>query len=216
MKVFKFGGASIKDSDSVKNLVENIRNFIGYELVVVVSAMGKTTNNLEKLAHDFFYEDGDITALLQPIIDFHNLIAEDLIPQKDHAVFNELNNIYTAIKNKSLKLRRAEASFDFLYDQIISEGEMMSSTVISHYLNEIGIYTKLLDARALIKTNNQYREAIVNWEETEKLFNEKIDFNDNCVYLTQGFIGSCEEGHSTTLGREGSDFTAAIFIASCP
>jgi len=210
MKVFKFGGASVRDSDSVKNLAEILKKYLGYELVVVVSAMGKMTNALEKMTEEFFYNDGDITTLIQPIKSFHYDIAADLFEGQNHKIFTELNVIYERIKSKCLELRRAEASFDFLYDQIIPEGEMLSSTIISLFLNDSGIYTILLDSKELIKTDNDYREANVDWENTEKLIREKITFKDNCVYLMQGFIGFYAAGHATTLGREGSDFSAAI------
>lgn len=211
MKVFKFGGASIKDASAVRNMVEIIKNNIGFEMVIVVSAMGKTTNSLEKVAEDFFYSDADIQVLLQSVKAFHTEIMDDLFGRDiNHAVYKDFENILERIKNNSLKIKRAGAAFDFLYDQIISEGEMMSSVIISHYMNESGIYTKLLDARDLIITDDQYRDAAVDWPKTEEKLKAAITFSDNSVYVIQGFIGSCDDGHSTTLGREGSDFTAAI------
>lgn len=210
MKVFKFGGASIKDADAVRNLVDIVKEYIGFELIIVVSAMGKTTNALEKLCSDFFHLDSDLNVLIEPVKTYHLEIAGDLFGKKNKEVYEDLEIIFERIKSKCLKLLRAEASFDFLYDQIVSEGEMLSSTIVAHYLNQEGIYTRLLDARRLIRTDHQYREANIDWEETERLMKATITFEDNTVYLIQGFIGSSEEGHSTTLGREGSDFTAAI------
>lgn len=214
MKIFKFGGASIKDADAVKNLVGIVKNHIGFELVIVVSAMGKTTNALEKMTGDFFHGKSEINILLKPVIDFHTDICSSLFSNKNHAVFAALEGVFEEIKNKALHLKRAGASYDFLYDQLVSEGEIISSIIVSNYLNEVGIFTKWLDARKLIRTDDNYREASVDWEETEKALKEAVTFADNSVYLTQGFIGASEEGHNTTLGREGSDFTAAI-LGNC-
>ena len=210
MKVFKFGGASIKDADSFQNLFNIIKAHIGYELVIVVSAMGKTTNALEKLTRDFYFDDRDINALVRKVRKYHDEIASELFPDRDHPIYNELETIYDRIKNKCILLKRDEAIYDFLYDQVVSEGEMISSTMVSNYLNDQGVYTVLLDATRLIRTNANYREAAVNWKKSTDSIRERVSFNENCVYVTQGFIGSCEQGHTTTLGREGSDFSAAI------
>lgn len=210
MKVFKFGGASIKDAEAVRNLVKIVKENIGYELVIVVSAMGKMTNALERLCSEFFYQDADISVLLDNVIRFHLDICNDLFTKKDHQVYKDLEVSFERFKSKALKLRRAEASYDFMYDQLVSEGEILSGILVSNFLNESGIYTKLLDSRELIKTDDQYREATVNWEETEVHLRKAITFEDNSVYLMQGFIGSTKNDMSTTLGREGSDFTAGI------
>lgn len=211
MKVFKFGGASIKDAEAVKNLFEIVKSHDGYELIVVVSAMDKTTNALEKLTRDFYVDDRDINAIIDKVKTFHNDLAQDLFPNLQHPVFAELEIIYKRIKNKCIHLKRDGATYDFLYDQVVSEGEMLSSCIVSHYLNEFGIHSVLLDATKVIKTDNVYRDASVNWESSIEAINEKVSFVEENVYVTQGFIGSCEQEHSTTLGREGSDFTAAIF-----
>jgi len=210
MKVFKFGGASIKDADSVRNLMEIVKKNLSSELVIVVSAIGKMTNAFEKMTDEFFYHDGDINALIQPIKFYHNEIAEDLFDNLNHEVFKDLEIIYERIKSKSLQIRRGEASYDFLYDQVVSEAEILSGTIIAHFLNDSKIDTILLDSREIIRTSKDYREAIVDWEKTDELIHKNITHLGKSVYLLQGFIGSCEEGHSTTLGREGSDFTAAI------
>ena len=214
MKVFKFGGASIVDAESFYNLFSIIEAHIGYELVIVVSAMGKTTNALEKLSREFYFNDRDINVLLKKVSNYHNDIARELFPDSEHMVHSDLEAIYERIKNKCIHLKRDEAIYDFMYDQVVSEGEMLSSTIVSHFLNEKGIFTKLLDATKVIKTNSNYREALVNWKKTEEAIRQFIDFTENCVYVVQGFIGSCEQGHTTTLGREGSDFTAAIIAHS--
>lgn len=210
MKVFKFGGASVKDADSVRNLLDIILKNIGYELVIVVSAMGKMTNALERICDEFFHRDGDIAQLIQSVVTYHRDICLDLFGSKDHQVFNDIELIFERIKSNSLKIRRSGASYDFLYDQIISEGEMLSATIVSHVLKEEGVYNHLLDARRLIITDDVYREATVLWPETEKLLKDKITFSDTSAYVIQGFIGSNQEGMTTTLGREGSDFTAGI------
>lgn len=210
MKVFKFGGASVKDADSVRNLLDIILKNIGYELVIVVSAMGKMTNALERICDEFFHRDGDIAQLIESIVTYHHEICIDLFGNKNHKVFADIDLIFERIKSNCLKIRRRGASYDFLYDQIISEGEMLSATIVSHVLNDEGIYNHLLDARRLIKTDDVYREASVLWPETEKLLKEEITFSDTSAYVIQGFIGSNQEGMTTTLGREGSDFTAGI------
>lgn len=210
MKVYKFGGASVKNAAAVRNLGDIITRNIGFELVIVVSAMGKMTNHLEKVVEKFFFEKGDITNLLLPVEKFHLDICNELFHDVSHGVFREVQAVFDQIKNSALKYLRSGASFDFLYDQIVSQGEILSSIVVSNYLNQKGIYTLWLDARKLIITDDLYREAVVNWEETTTRLIEKITFEENNIYVTQGFIGSTPEGHSTTLGREGSDFTAAI------
>ncbi len=211
MKVFKFGGASIKDADTVKNLVEIVKKSIGYELVIVVSAMGKMTNALEKLCTEYFYRDGDISVLIEPIRRFHLDICEELFSHaEDSDTFKDVERTLDEVKSKCLELKRAGASYDFLYDQVVSYGEILSSTIVSDYLTNRGIHTVWLDATNLIRTDNQYREGRINWEKTEELIKEHILFMNTSVYLTQGFIASSEDGHTTTLGREGSDFTAAI------
>ncbi|MEQ8324838.1 MAG: aspartate kinase [Vicingaceae bacterium] len=211
MKVFKFGGASIVDADSFQNLLDIVTLNVGYELIIVVSAMGKTTNALEKLTSDFYYSDRDINSMVRKVKKYHNEIANELFPDPDHKVHKDLRIIYDRIKNKCILLKRDEAVYDFLYDQVVSEGEMLSSCLVSHYLNEKGIYNILLDASKLIKTNNNYRDASVNWKASTEEIRKAALFQENSAYVTQGFIGSCEQGHSTTLGREGSDFSAAVF-----
>ena len=211
MKVYKFGGASIKDAESVKNLFEIIKLNVGYELIIVVSAMDKTTNALEKLSHDYFFDDRDLNVSLHKVKLYHNKLAEELFTDPFHPVFNELNVIYDRIKNKCIHLKRDEATYDFLYDQVVSEGEMLSSTIISQYMLEFGMDCVFLDARKLIKTDSVYRDASVDWEKTTEKIKRKVNFSAVSFCITQGFIGSCDQGHTTTLGREGSDFTAAIF-----
>lgn len=210
MKVFKFGGASVKNADAVRNLAEIVKEHIGYELVIVVSAMDKMTNALEKLTSDFYFNDGDLNVLIQTVKQFHDDIAEDLFPEVTHEIHKELENVYERIKTKCLKYKRAEANYDFIYDQVVSEGEILATLIVDHYLNDIGIYSIWLDARKLIHTDNNYREAAIDWEKTEDSLRSKITFQENCVYVIQGFIGHYNEDQATTLGREGSDFTAAV------
>ena len=214
MKVFKFGGASIKNADAVRNLVDIVKDNIGYELVIVASAMGKMTNALERLCREFYYKDGDINVLIEPIKAFHQEICDELFDSHHHKVYHDIEVVFERMKDHSIELKRNQATYDFIYDQIVSEGEVLSTTIINHFLNDEGIYSVLLNAKHLISTNNRYRDAVIEWDKTESNLKEHITFSDNTVYLIQGFIGGCEDGHSTTLGREGSDFTAAI-VANC-
>jgi aspartate kinase len=208
MKVFKFGGASVKDPKSIRNTVEIIQQHSGTPLLVVVSAMGKTTNALEKI-HELSHAKKDFRKELADIKNYHTKITYELFPT-DHMVHEVLDKIFEELE-ESLQL---PYPFDQVYDQVISKGELISSYILHHFLLKSNISSVWVDARQYIVTDETYREGKVNWELTE----EKIEtlerrLEDNIV-LTQGFIGSTLRGFTTTLGREGSDFSAAIF-ASC-
>ena len=214
MKVFKFGGASIKDANAVKNVAEIIKRYPGDKLVVVISAMGKTTNALEEVAKAFFYKNADAKEKLQVVVDYHNTIVNGLFDDKNHPVFEDVNGLISALdwalEDEPIK------DYDFEYDQIVSIGELLSTKIVSHYLNSVGIPCKWVDARDIIQTDNTYRDARVDWAFTEQTAGELIQpsLNSNNVVLTQGFIGCTSENYTTTLGREGSDYTAAI-LAYC-
>lgn len=204
MKVYKFGGASIKDAASVKNIATVLKT-VGYKnTLMVVSAMGKTTNNLEKLVQIYFSQQ-DIEASISQIFQDHLKITKTLFPST-HSVFKELDAFFSEIK--IFFQRNKSPSYDFVYDQIVSFGELISTKIISEYLWLIGIENEWLDVRDYIKTDVNYRQANVDWKETaERIGTLKKD----AFYVTQGFIGSDLNGFTTTLGREGSDYTAAIF-----
>ncbi|MFN2396238.1 MAG: aspartate kinase [Bacteroidales bacterium] len=215
MKVFKFGGASVKDHDAVKNVANIIKNHSSGPLVVVVSAMGKTTNALERLTEAYFEQKkNNIENIYQSIKKFHLTIALALFPE-NHIVFNAIEqkfyHLYYYIKEPPGK------NFNFEYDRIVSTGEYVSTIIIAHYLSEMGIKNQWFDAATLIITDTNYRDAGVDWLKTENAVKTRIQpfFKKNSaelhpVAITQGFLGGTTQGFLTTLGREGSDYTAAI------
>ncbi len=204
MKVYKFGGASVKDAESVKN-VALVLETQGFEkCLLVVSAMGKTTNALEKVV-EYYFKKQDYQAEIEIIKQNHIEIAKGLF-NDNHPVFGEISLFFDDID--SFLRRNKSPNYNFVYDQVVSCGEMISSKILSEYLNEIQFFNHWLDARDYIKTDSNYREGIVNWQETEQNI-AKLD-KINC-YVTQGFIGSETNNFTVTLGREGSDYTAAIF-----
>jgi len=208
MKVFKFGGASVKDVDAVKNIAVILKKF-PQDLVVVISAMGKTTNALEKVLNYWLLGDrSNACSELDGVRDYHVKIAETLLPDKSHPLFNELNNIFTGIDRK-LKNNPA-AAYNQEYDQMVSLGELLSTIIVSNYLNAVGMNNQWTDARQFLKTDSTFREGRVDWDISDKLIKRHFDFNNAHLYITQGFIGSTINNLTTTLGREGSDYTAAI------
>lgn len=212
MKVFKFGGASVKDANAVKNVAAILKRYPNENIVVVVSAMGKVTNALERLTDAYFYasekkqDQEDAVSVLNEIKKYHFDIIEQLFPDKHHPIHNEINNAFVeldwAIEEEPTH------SYDHEYDQIVSIGEIVSSKIVNAYLNEAGVKSKWLDVRDLIQTDNTFREGKVDWELTQKLVNNNL--TQEGVIITQGFIGGTSENFTTTLGREGSDYTAAI------
>jgi len=214
MQVFKFGGASVKDAQGVKNVAEVLKQFPNQKIAVVVSAMGKTTNSLERLAKSFFYKTENPEIILEEVKKYHLNICHHLFANSSHPIFIELENtfveLYWAIEDEPTH------SFDFEYDQIVSMGEVISTKIISAYLNNVGLQNKWVDARGLIQTDNSYREGKVDFELTETLIKRDLlpFFNSFSSIVTQGFIGGTSENFTTTLGREGSDYTASI-LAYC-
>ena len=214
MQVFKFGGASVKDAGGVKNVAEVLKQFPSQKISVVISAMGKTTNALERLAKAYFYKTENAESILEEIKAYHIDICNHLFPSTSHPIYNELENtfveLYWAIEDEPTQ------GFDFEYDQIVSMGEVVSTKIVSAYLNEIGIKNKWIDVRGLIQTDNSYREGKVDFELTETLVKRDLIpiFNSLDIIITQGFIGGTSENFTTTLGREGSDYTASI-LAYC-
>lgn len=214
MQVFKFGGASVKDSEGVKNVAEVLKQFPNEKICVVISAMGKTTNALENLANAFFYKTENPENILEEIKRFHFTICDQLFFDEKHSIYNELENTFVelhwAIEDEPTH------TFDFEYDQIISIGEVLSTKIVSAYLKKININNKWVDARGLIQTDNTYRNAKVDFDLTETFIKESLSpiFETHDYVITQGFIGGTSENFTTTLGREGSDYTASI-IAYC-
>ena len=207
MKVFKFGGASVRDAESVKN-VASVLTSQGFEnCLLVISAMGKTTNALEKAVERYMQNEGYHQAIKQ-IEDEHMQIAQGLF-EKSHPIFDEITLFFNDIE--AFLRRNKSPNYNFIYDQVVSCGEMISSKIVSEYLKAQGFSHQYLDARDYIKTDNTYREGQVNWKETENNIHSIVKSGS---YVTQGFIGSDENNFTVTLGREGSDYSAAIFAYS--
>lgn len=207
MQVFKFGGASVKDANGVKNLASVLKT-VGYKnTLIVVSAMGKTTNALELVIKNYFENKTELQSSLQDVKKYHNQILLDLFDNVNHYGFKKVNLLFDELNN-FLKTNKSP-DYNFVYDQVIGFGELVSTTIISEYLNSIGLNNNWIDVRTQIKTDNYYRRANVNWEETQRLISS--NFKVSVLNITQGFLGSDENNFTTTLGREGSDYTAAIY-----
>lgn len=209
MKVFKFGGASVKDAESVKNLASIVRTQGGDKLLVVISAMGKTTNAFERVLNAWVKGETDTSyAEVKGIYQYHLQIAEALFGIANHQLFAELENIFAGIDSKLRE--KPIASYNQEYDQLVSLGEVICTIIVSHYLNHNGISNQWADARQFLKTDSTFREAKVDWDISDKLIRQQFNFSNTGIYITQGFIGSTVNSLTTTLGREGSDYTAAI------
>jgi aspartate kinase len=210
MKIFKFGGASVKDADSVRNVASLLKKYSGEQIIVVVSAMGKITNSLETLADAFFYQKADSKLILEQIKIYHLDIIANLFSNTGHSVYDEINVVFQDLEKKMSNVSSGIYNRD--YDQIVSQGEVISSKIVSVYLNEAGIKNNWFDVGDVIKTDDTYREGKVDWQKTEHL---SLPLSSGKgVLVTQGFLGRTPEGFTTTLGREGSDYTAAI-LAYC-
>ena len=207
-KVFKFGGASIKDVDNIINVVNILRLYKNDNLVIIFSAMGKVTNMLENVVEYYFQRDTDSFIELQKVKDFHYNIINNLF-NKEHKIFDEVNNLFVEIE--WVLEEESNNEYDYHYDQIVSVGEFLSTKIMSAYLKQSGFENCLLDSRDLIKTDNLHRNAKIKWEITMTAIKKQVQ--DNHV-ITQGFLGCTSENFTTTLGREGSDFTAAILAYS--
>lgn len=212
MKVFKFGGASVKNAEAVKNVIGILQKFQHQKIIVIVSAIGKTTNNLEEITKAIWEQRiDDFDKHLTLLTETHLDILSDLFPEKQHRIYEEIQSIFELITLKYHS--QLSDNYNFEYDQIVSLGEVMSTKIIDAFAKEQGIPTEWLDARKLIRTNNTYREGEVDWKRTGELINQHVlpAFDRSEILFTQGFIGQTPEGFTTTLGREGSDYTAAIF-----
>ena len=211
MRIFKFGGASVKDAAAVENVKDILSLYPQDNLVIVVSAMGKTTNAMEQITDALYHKDFEtFRNLVLERKAFHFSILEDLFKEKSHLIFNEVLTIFNDLGNR-VNIPISE-NYDFEYDQIVSLGEVVSTKIIEAYLSLNSNETVWIDARKVIRTNNKYREGEVDWSKTQGLLQERIDAHaDKRVFVTQGFLGHTSEGFTTTLGREGSDYTAGIF-----
>ncbi|MBN2610270.1 MAG: aspartate kinase [Bacteroidales bacterium] len=207
MKVFKFGGASIKSAEAVKNL-EKIVKMFNEPLLIVISAMGKMTNALEKVTEDYFNRNPRLQQSLQFVKDYHYAIIDGLFAGNTEEVYNDIGHTFARLEEKLEE--EPSLHYNFEYDQVVCYGELLSTKIVAHYLQSEKPEVKWMDIRKYLKTDNNYREAKVNYEMSEKFVKEAFHFKDSKVYITQGFIGSTLNNLSTTLGREGSDFSAAV------
>jgi aspartate kinase len=207
MRVFKFGGASVKDANGVKNLTSVLKTTGHENTLVVISAMGKTTNAMELVIKNYFENKDELQSSIHEVIKYHNEILLDLFENERHLVFEAVKKLFDEM---SLFFKSNKSpDYNYVYDQTIGFGELISTTIISHYLNEIGLKNHWLDVREFIKTDNYYRRANVDWDQTQDNIVSKV--NTSVLNITQGFLGSDANNFTTTLGREGSDYTAAIF-----
>ena len=210
MRIFKFGGASVKDAEGVRNLIQVLRETGTEKTFLVVSAMGKMTNALEAAVDAYFEDKNAVTPAMEAVESFHLEILRELFPSEGHPVYREVRRLFEEVRgflawNKSPK-------YAFVYDQVVGYGELLSTTIIGQYLSAEGIENTLLDIRRYIKTDANYRDARVDWTQTQKEISALS--GSSKLFITQGFLGSDENNFTTTLGREGSDYTAAI-IAFC-
>ena len=212
MKVFKFGGASISTDERIKNTGTILEQFKGQKILVIISAMGKTTNALEKVTNSFFEgRNEEALNLFSQIKDNHLHLLKYLVTVNWQQAENQLKDFFTEVE--WLLYDKPVREYDYYYDQVVCCGELLSSSLVSCYLNEAGIKNQWVDVRDIIRTDDNFRDASIDWDFTRQMVNEKILplFNDHNIVITQGFIGATDENESTTLGREGSDFSAAIF-----
>ncbi|WP_343703656.1 aspartate kinase [Chitinophaga sp.] len=212
MKVFKFGGASLETIERIQHVGNILQSYAGEKILVVMSAMGKTTNELEKVAQNFFMRKREIAAqLLYNVEQQHLQVAESLLGSRDHSLFTQLQQFFTeaewTLGEKPLR------PYDYYYDQLVGLGELLSTAIVSAYFNQAGITNAWVDVRDVFRTDDNFRDANIDWEVTEKQVKEKVLplFNAVDIVIAQGFIGSTDQNESVTLGREGSDFSAAVF-----
>ncbi|WP_442265163.1 aspartate kinase [Tenacibaculum sp. ZS6-P6] len=205
MRIFKFGGASVKNPDAVKNVVRVLQHEGTENTLVVISAMGKMTNAFERLIKAYTESTDDVKPALEVIKDFHTEMLDGLFDKGDE-VYTKVMYLFGELAGR-MAINTSE-DYNYIYDQIVGFGEILSTTIVSAYLTKIGVENQWLDVREYIKTDNNYRDAKVNWELTETIIKEKVDTTK--LNITQGFLGNDGE-YTTTLGREGSDYTAGIF-----
>ncbi len=212
MKVFKFGGASVSNYEKVKNLGRIIQQFPDEQLMIVISAMGKTTNALEKVTDAFFAGKKEEALQLFRAVKLQHLDeAKFLLVTHFNPLMEQFNNFFTEVE--WLLHDKPVRDYDYYYDQIVCVGELLSTSIVSAYLNEAGINNQWMDVRDVFRTDDNFRDAGIDFAFTQQQVNEQVKplFNTTSIVITQGFIGCTDENESTTLGREGSDYTAAVF-----
>lgn len=212
MKVFKFGGASTSTIERIHSVAGILKDHEGEQILIVVSAMGKFTNALEKVAETFYNKQKETSLdLFEEIKLYHTQLAQQLLAKDYEKTYSRMLDIFTEVE--WLLHDNPVKGYDYYYDQIVCAGELLSSIIISAFVQENGIPNQWIDVRDIIRTDNNFRDAAINWEYSAKKVSEDIlaAFTTNNIIVTQGFIGSTDENESTTLGREGSDYTAAVF-----
>ena len=209
MIVFKFGGASVKSAKAVKNVADILKRYHENQIIIVVSAMGKTTNAMEVMADHYFHNrKQELKEAVEERKKYHQEIVDELFPEKGHPFHAEFLSVFEELEARLAK--DPTLHYDFDYDQIVPFGEMISTKIISAFLNKTEIENSWMDIRKYLKSNNAFREARIDWELSGQLVQEGFNFKNARVYITQGFVASTIDNITTTLGREGSDFTAAI------
>jgi aspartate kinase len=210
MRIYKFGGASVKDAQAVKNVYEILQIEDQKNLVVVISAMGKTTNALEVVWKAYLNNDVELSSKVDVVKQYHQNMISELFGSVHNEVSDEVNNLFVELE--WILEEEPDENKDFIYDQIVSLGELLSTRIVEAYLRANGLKTQWIDARSYLKSDNQYREAEIDWELSSTLIKDELPkILDNNIIITQGFIACTSENYTTTLGREGSDYTAAIF-----
>ena len=212
MKVFKFGGTSINSVERIKNAGDIIKSFNGEKLLIIISAMGKTTNALEKVVDAFFEgRKEDALQLFQQVKESHLNMLKYLVTLNWQEAENRFTDFFTEVE--WLLHDKPVREYDYYYDQVVCCGELLSTSLVSIYLNEAGIKNKWVDVRDIVRTDDNFRDAYVDWNFTQQKVKDDIEplLAEFDIVITQGFIGATDENESTTLGREGSDFSAAIF-----
>lgn len=212
MKVFKFGGASVNSVDRIRNVGDIMKKYTNEKIVVIISAMGKTTNALEKVVDAFFAgKKEDALQLFEQVKQQHLTTAKYLLVTHFLPCEKQLKDFFTEVE--WLLHDKPVREYDYYYDQVVCAGELLSTAIVSAYLNENGVINKWIDVRDIFRTDDDFRDATIDWNFTSgKIVNQVVpEFNTANVILTQGFIGSTDENESTTLGREGSDYSAAVF-----
>lgn len=205
MRIFKFGGASVKDAKGVKNVVNVLQNQGIENVLVVISAMGKMTNAFENVSQDYFNKKHSLKDSLVVVENFHKNILTDLF-EPNHPIYDKVNCLFDELK--SFMAENKSDNYNYIYDQIVGFGELLSTNIVSAYLTKKGVSNHWLDVRNCIETDANHRDAKVNWKQTQVQIKRHVI--KNMLNITQGFLGSSDT-KTTTLGREGSDYTAGIF-----
>ncbi len=206
VKIFKFGGASVKDAKSIINVTKILKSEGYQDLVLVISAMGKMTNAFEEIVKTYLSGDSKLETAIKFVREFHSTVIDELF-DTNHKIYNEIDWLF--LEMNQFFIKNKNFNYDYVYDQIVGYGELISTKILSNYLNKTGIDNIWVDVRELLITDNNYRNAKVDWDLSCQNINSTIQ--GNTLYITQGFIAGTAKKTSTTLGREGSDYSAAIF-----